>query len=64
MTNPDIKHSMLKAEVLSFIILLNERLGDNNPWSDVAVDDLSIDDLVSARRLLHDLLYAPPPRSR
>ena len=55
---------LLTAEVKSMVTLLNDRLGSDNPWLLVNFDDLPDDALASARRLMHELLYAPPPRTR
>jgi len=63
-TSTENQQKMLIAEVRSMIILLDERLGDANPWRDIELDGLNSSELANARRLIHELLYAPPPRSR
>jgi hypothetical protein len=58
----DVQQSLLIAQVRSMAILLDSRLGDDNPWRSVKLDELSLSDLASAKKLMHELLYSPPPR--
>lgn len=59
-----LQRQLLVAEVKSMVTLLTDRLGTDNPWLLVDFDALPLDALASARRLMHELLYAPPPRQR
>lgn len=59
-----LQQTLLIAVVRTMISEVSERLGDENPYSQLVIDDLSIPDLVAVKRNLHEVLYAPPPRSR
>jgi hypothetical protein len=59
----DIQKEFILAEVRSMIILLDQRLPDENPWASVDLASATVPDLVSAKKLLHELLYSPPIRS-
>lgn len=54
---------LLIAQCRSMSLLLNERLGDENPWADVDFNALTPPELAQSKKLMHELLYAPPPRS-
>lgn len=56
------KIALLLAQCQSMSILLNERLGDENPWSRVIWKDLDETELAQSKRLMHELLYAPPSK--
>jgi len=58
-----VRKSFLIAECQSMQTMLTERLGTNHPWMNIDIVALTDVELESARRLMHELLYAPPPRS-
>lgn len=59
----DLQRNLLLAQVRSMAILLRERLGDENPWRDFELDKYSLSDILLVKKLMHELLYSPPPRS-
>jgi hypothetical protein len=59
----DQQHILLLAQVRSMAVLLDSRLGDDNPWRQIAFDEYNNSDLASVKKLMHELLYAPPPKS-
>jgi len=59
----DLQQVLLLAQVRSMTILLNEKLGDANPWRSIQFDAYSSMDLAYVKKLMHELLYAPPPRT-
>ena len=61
---PDQQKILLLNQLKSMVIELDDRLGDNNPWKDVSFDDYDVSELRSLKSSLHELLYAPPSRSR
>jgi hypothetical protein len=57
-----LRRIFLIAECQSMSLLLADRLGINHPWSTVNFNDVSDEELELARKLIHELLYAPPNR--
>lgn len=57
-----INREMLLTQVRSMISQLTERLGDENPWAAHDLEKLSEAELAAVKRMVHELLYAPPPR--
>jgi len=61
--NSDSQQPLLLAQCQSMVILLDSRLGQLNPWRNVNLESYSASDLADVRKLMHELLYAPPSRS-
>jgi hypothetical protein len=59
-----IQQQLLLAQVQSMLVELDERLGDENPWRLIDFTTYTISDLAAVKKLMHELLYAPPPRGR
>lgn len=59
---PEQQLELLLTRVKSMVIVLNERLGDDNPWNLINYEEYSLSDLAAVKRLMHELLYPPPPR--
>jgi len=53
---------LLLAQCLSMALLLTERLGESNPWASVDFAAADEAELALSKRLMHELLYSPPPR--
>lgn len=58
---PDLQKELLLAKVKSMIEELEERTG-SNPYASFDIQSFSVEDLMSVRKDLHEILYAPPPR--
>jgi hypothetical protein len=56
------KKALLLAQCLSMALLLTERLGESNPWASVDFAAADEAELALSKRLMHELLYSPPPR--
>lgn len=60
---PEQSKEILVAQVRSMILELDARLGDSNPWRTLSLDEYEVTDLASIKKLLHELLYAPPAKT-
>lgn len=60
--NIDLQKELLVAQCHSMALLLNGRLGDENPWALIEYNEYDIADLAAIKKLMHELLYAPPGR--
>lgn len=64
MIPPEIQKNILAKQVKTMITEVSERVGDENPYLDMNIDDLDLAALGQLKRSLHEVLYVPPPRSR
>jgi hypothetical protein len=60
--DPNVQQAVMLAAVKSMVIEVGERLGDDNPWSQIGFDAWDAHDLAGVKKLLHELLYAPSSR--
>jgi len=56
------KTALLLAQCRSMVLLLTDRLGDENPWAALDFSTYDEADLALSKRLMHELLYSPPQR--
>jgi hypothetical protein len=63
MTDEELQKDLLLTQVRSLIIAYEERFGVN-PYVTLKLEELDVRQLATLRRNLHEVLYAPPPRSR
>lgn len=61
---PEQQKLLLITQVKSMVAEVSERLGDDNPWTQINFDEYDVSSLAAIKRMLHELLYAPPPRVR
>lgn len=61
--DPVTERLLILAQIRSMISLIIERMG-SDPYSGIDLDQLTIADLSTLRRQLHEILYAPPSRNR
>lgn len=60
---PELQKKSFVAQCQSMSVLLADRLKDENPWANFPFDELDVTDLAKVKNLMHELLYAPPPRN-
>jgi len=63
MTDEELQKELLVTQIRSLIEVYVERFG-SNPYVSLDFNLMSVTQLATIRRNLHEAVYAPPPRSR